>query len=1806
MTPAERDAYAQSIRAKSKTYGKPAPPVTTPAPVPGATEENRQTRQRVSLPTGVTELARAEDELRKELTLRARSRAVGPVSDDEIARQVDEELNQRKQPMYVGSFVGATTPYTAVDRPGINTAVGSVKTVLAPGLPVIAGAKPSLYPENAPLPPGVSLLEQTLRPQIRAPKAVEEPFDTVEFEKSIRDLPTAEQQAERSNFAGMRAAYKRIRDLNPSMSSEDIFNDMSRQLKEIDSRLKLQGPTISQDPAKMGKDVGVSVSKDPLSIALSRQTTTGAVPNLEPGQMAFLKAKNDLDLADRQAADRGALRKQTFTPVASGGGDVEVRRGAGAPLPREAARPYTEKEIDDLIARKTNNGEYGALDWWADEQKKNAVLSSPERFVKGGVLFKKEYPTGATVESPTGYVMRSAMTLVNAATGALGYAVTPDIVLEKKSAGRPEAFKGTGLYENVLYNVAKGGGLTQEIGDLYKYNPDTDMQKYEIAGQAAGFVGDMLSLGDLAVGAGAIGGAKAGLATARATKAVEGAVDIAATAKNVLKGAVSSYLDAVPGMSKLATKLAPGDVRLVYGGKLSQEFEAASRYKTVFDEANVPGSIFPPVALTEGEARSLAESAHLRAEEAVRAEFPSTKFVDDLDKEGSKMRALIDGDYFTEGQKAFKDADAVAQAAAKLRTSVPLTTAEELLLKPYLAAAARSDSRITESIVNAFKGAEKSRVTASVIAGQLGPGEALDRFTGALRKAAAFEGGVKTVDTSLADVMQRGGAVVIVTPKTLATPEQAEKLAKQYQATDFFTKAVKPMQDAGRVELSIAGKVEQGFQVTPEIATQLTAAANEARVSGHITEAAHADMLNHIEAGLFTASDVRTLAYSQLDTLALAEQKGVQSRALAEVNKPAEGRGIGPTRATTIAQQRRAEELSSNLPIMFRRTNNQLWDSFNRLEPIVSPVQKQIISDARGKVSALDRTLRDDYRRLGTDAGFAGAYGLRPNASSTEKIIALGQGTVNSSGRKAYAAALVDSLIYGSKDQSPWYRAFSGQYLYGEAILSSTAEYNTLINKITGMGPEELAANLDSVFEDVQKIVATTVNTRITDAGGRVLAVPKTLKSEALAVAYARTRANEIVAEAATKLIPERPMGLTDLSRSLIDELTRLAGGEKPEGLKFFYDMVKKEAVAPGYWADLQLRSQAFGEVTRDGVPVLDAALDDLISKSTSLKPEDAEQLRKILANRFRGEVMTGELGLLEDITTHVELMKAEGLLADEKIDEGLQRIGDLYSGRIDPSQLALPAVAERMKAELGTEAKYKQLLKELCKLSDLAHDGNISAARAVRVVREMANAYHSFYYYTILSLAPKFHGVNNLSAPFIAYFTTGRFSNIKNAVGEAADVLLLGRRGANPAERLLPVVTDALGNVYTRGDLYDLGLKNGIFRSQLDTEVAGEFIQEANKLMGNEGKFTKGFQLRRALTTGPREFLGDPLATWTDNMWRMESVTGALRNGKTIEEALAIGKKSLFDYGSLTESERFISRNFFVFYNYFRQSVVQFMRNAVENPERITRMIRASTQPTRIMIGDQNYNDLSFYAAPEAGTSRIVTRYDTGSSKKAGSSVMLPMMPDADALNIAGALFTDPLSFIGGPTAEGRDRVFTEGVIGKRLGPATKLAGAVLFSDTPMDDLLEIKLTKNRIAPEHVALLMQTNQAAGTAFLNYFNAQIVDAEATENAFQGKAFVVSDEDFARYKVWINAAQISGASRIAGDYGKLLGGTALTGAYAKTPAEVVWGAIGGTYGGAEMPEAVQRKAIESRTTGTEKEARDLEKARQPKREIDKRK
>jgi hypothetical protein len=533
--------------------------------------------------------------------------------------------------------------------------------------------------------------------------------------------------------------------------------------------------------------------------------------------------------------------------------------------------------------------------------------------------------------------------------------------------------------------------------------------------------------------------------------------------------------------------------------------------------------------------------------------------------------------------------------------------------------------------------------------------------------------------------------------------------------------------------------------------------------------------------------------------------------------------------------------------------------------------------------------------------------------------------------------------------------------------------------------------------------------------------------------------------------------------------------------------------------------------------------------------------------------------------------------------------------------------VASELQRMIGTEAKYQQTVTELARLSDLAADGNASAIAASKSIRWLMDSYNSFYYYGMLSLSPRFHGVNNLTAPLITYYTTGRVANPFRAP-EASNVLLLGSPAMKSAiSRNKIVVTDALGNSYTRGQLFDLAVKNGIFKSQINTEVAANFIDEANTIVGNVGKLEKG---RRIVFAAPREFLGDPLAAFTDNVWRMESVIASLRNGSTIEEALDVGRRSLFDYGDLTDAERFISRNFFVFYNYFRQSVVQGATNLFSNPARMVRLLRGATQPSRIMVGEDNYQDLAYYFPQDAATTRIVTALEPAAQAKEGVFNQLPMMPHADALKIAAGVLADPIGFAIGPApiSESGRREYTEGFITQRLGPLTKAAGGLLFTDTPLTNMLEIRMKKNRIAPEHVAAWDALLPDGGRdAILTYLGAEIKDLppDGGENAYQGKIYVLDADGFSRYQSLITAATLSGTVRSWNDWSKIVGGAELTGAYPDTNWERFMSASGAqTYSSAALESVTSERYLQDRARLIKKEAGTMKRERLPQQEADK--
>ena len=1770
MTPEELDKYINDRRA-----ARGLPPTTAPAAAPASNPtvttkspavEKRQAQSKET--AAVFELEKDEDKLRKELRRQLMSEGKSIV-DVDFEPEVERRIQERRQPPYIGRFGGPVVPYTA---------------------PLAIAPAASTQPLNVPAPP-LSVLD-VLRPQIRVPeivaiRAAENPFDDVQFQKSIKDLSDEEKRQKRGAYKGFNDAYKTLRDLNPDANTDEILSDLDRQLKELPDALSGKKKTTTQDPR-----AALGIANDPVAIALSRQTAAGTVPVLEPGQLAFLSGVYQTELPLQQAEDRKRLAAKGAKPIMEKRRRPSGERGPGGrPIMEEyevqvGKADYAPKEIDDIITNKTRKGEYDARPWWANEAERKKILADPEKYAKGGFLFQKEYATGATVESPVSYTLRSAMTVPNTIAGAVGYALTPAETQRTKEADRPEKFRESGLKANILTNVATSGGYTKELGDAFKYNPDPSIREYETAARVVGFGVDILGFADIGLAAGAVGGVKAGAQFGRAAAAAGEGFGAAsrASAKAALRGGVSSWADSVPGLGKLATKLEPGDVRLIYGAKLGDEFQAGSRYASAFDEAVSGGAAV--------------DDAHRAASTAVKTEFPKTKLADDVDKVGPDIRNKIaetdpKSSYYAKGAAEFSASDDVARATNDLERGIVSADAERLV-KPYLTAAAKSDKRIASAIASAFEDVPRgTKVTAASIFDKLSDSgkTALGK---AIRSTASFEQGAKVMDTQLAGAFDKGAPTIALTPRTLTTQAEAGKIVDAYKKTGFFTRVVEPLQRGDVVNVTSGTRVVDGYQVAGrEAQGRLRQSISTSRASGAITAVDEARILKNLDQGVVAADDLRLLAYSEVDAIAAGSKAGLTKTALAEVGKTPKTVPAGSTRAQMIGQERRLGEIQSALPVLVSRAKSSIIGGLSEVGGQITSVQRAMIAEAKGKVSALDRVLRDDLARMSSEPEFAALYGVAVDAPTSVKLIALGQGVVDGGGQRVYAEQFLEGLVYGTK-KNKLVNAFRPEYQYGESVLSSSREWNKLVNDVAKMTPNELDAQLPDIFRRAREIVDTNVNTSITDVGGRVLSVPKELTTEALVVAYARVKANEIVAETAAKILPERPIALGATSKLVVE-----VGGDKKVGEKIFYNLVKELAQNPRIFEQLEGKAAS----------IVRKFIDEKILVGIGLDGLDATQQAAIRVY-LQADLVVGpssRSSFLDDVIEQVDIMRDYGMLENRKLEEFIDRVGDLMKGKISPNNLILPSVATELQRMIGTEAKYQETLKELARLSDLAADGNKSAIGASRAIRSIIDSYNSFYYYSMLSLSPRFHGVNNLTAPLITYYTTGRVANPFKAP-EAANVMLLGSPAMRSAiARNKVVVTDRLGNSYTRGQLFELAVKNGIFKSQINTEVAGNFIEEANAIIGNLSGLEK---VRRGVFTAPRELLGDPLAAFTDNVWRMESMIGSLRNGSTIEDAIQVGRKSLFDYGDLTEAERFVSRNFFVFYNYFRQSIVQGVTNIFSNPGRMIRLMRGATQPSRIMVGEDNYQDLAYYFSPDAATGRMVSALEPASQAKEGVFVQFPMLPHADALKIAAGVLTDPIGFAIGPapiTEEGR-REYTEGFIAARLGPLTKASGLLFFNDTPLTNMLEMKMKKNRIAPEHVAAWDALLPDGGRdAILSYFGAEVKDVskEGGENAYGGKIYVLDDDGFKRYQAWLTTAQITGTVRSFNDWSKIVGGAQLSGAYPKTNWESLASFTGlQTYSAAALETVTSERYLEDRVRLIKKEASTMKRDRLPKKEADK--
>ena len=204
------------------------------------------------------------------------------------------------------------------------------------------------------------------------------------------------------------------------------------------------------------------------------------------------------------------------------------------------------------------------------------------------------------------------------------------------------------------------------------------------------------------------------------------------------------------------------------------------------------------------------------------------------------------------------------------------------------------------------------------------------------------------------------------------------------------------------------------------------------------------------------------------------------------------------------------------------------------------------------------------------------------------------------------------------------------------------------------------------------------------------------------------------------------------------------------------------------------------------------------------------------------------------------------------------------------------------------------------------------------------------------------FHVMNALTAPAIMAHTIGAKAAGRATVSlESADVIrtMFGYAKPGVAERVVIRTPD--GRVFTNKMLGDIAVKSGVTKSQLSAELTRNVIDDiaawSGQVKGRE--LATDFQLAKRLFASPgqRQNVWGQMATTIDNVFRINVMINAIRDGRPIAEATRLGRESLFDYGSMSKWEKkYISRAVY-FWTFRRNVYLSTMRSVLDNPGRLS-----------------------------------------------------------------------------------------------------------------------------------------------------------------------------------------------------------------------------------------------------------------------------
>ena len=1210
----------------------------------------------------------------------------------------------------------------------------------------------------------------------------------------------------------------------------------------------------------------------------------------------------------------------------------------------------------------------GSPQWYENEGMKRQVLAaSPEYYGVLG-LGNYVYPSGATRESTGMYAMRMAAAPANFVVGGLTSLVASALPEEAeasiRTAREQSEITPAGSFPNAegawersvataLDNVKRNRGATEEI---YDFGVGVGGIEHPYAKSALFGVGLLTDIVAVPIVPGASAAVELVSGTGAAAKAAARGATVATKGERVAAVIENLVPDPLPYLARKAGLTeAPGDIRLLsaqgYMSKTDAINNAAnevSRLERSLATGTLSGDELAAATRQLEEARSALQRAS--------NELPAS-LAGELNEARAIVRAAIDGD-----------------AAALTNRS----------LARWVQTAIGVDSDLAARASAVLKKSEEAK-------GVTGVGRLFGRMSGepdfldaVLR---AMQADVITRSMIKADAEAGAGTLHLLTPRVaVANADRAKQIMKEaseHPIARVLKKGSLNEEDINKVfdylksksDLSSFGRGSDRFFDSAR--SELTGASVAIEEPRRIAAAKGVDAPK-AELVTLTPQTIRTVLDLVVNDVALSG-KNVKNLAADVEELGRQGVKLGIFTPHEVR------------PSLFVRFVDEMKAKFQKEIPL-SDKAGLLIEQAKQELGALPGALNRDISALAKER----------NISRPQAIMHMMSARIVSAPNDA-ADSIIGFVRWGEAS------TFSGLFTASKNVLS-TPVGAALMKE----AEDTLRASLKELQTDLGKV-------RNVDAAGRAVDyatlerivtryiddVQKVVDEKGLRVGVATHKdVPEIIV---ATLLDARARRILDLKS---EELF------KAEHLKIDSRIIREG------------REAARAAVARERIPVdaraLDAAdatwAEETVSRILSLRIQRKWKSIEIFMEEtleeggrlFERTMTESEIRMFYHLDEIAEDIYVKGgfnmLTAQHELEAALS---GLASALKDPKGgivgLYGSGVADANAVLRGFEGPY-----DIAKLRDYIKT-NPNNYTIRNIARRLWDTFNKMQYFFMLSVRTRFHGMNVLTAPLIIWATVGAekagkaimdfpggmylSAKIQEAMYQGSNVgtptgaslgYIAKKIGKDPGDAAVAFKT-ATGKPYTWGDLRDLAIKGGITKSEAGFAGGREALKPlADEIAG-----------RLSIARGGANAVYDSISSIAplfDGAWRTSVMIGALKAGRTEQDAIKLAREALFDYGRMTAFEQKYIGSWFMYYSFFRASVANALVTLVSNPSRLANQLKIAKGLDPFWGTASESEDNSLFYRKEYLQSRARIGFKRGGNTNENYDIYAPPLPLIDS----------------------------------------------------------------------------------------------------------------------------------------------------------------------------------------------------------------